>query len=388
MSTTPFPAAITTREEIDVILRDAAQAGASDVFVSSGEPVRMRVNGKIESLSNRAIRPTELTCWVTITYDDNPSGASRARSGTPLDYSYECHGRMGSGERLRWRVNVAGMLRSGRTELRVVMRRISSMPPKAESLGVPEALVAASDLLVRGLMIVTGPTGSGKSTTLSALLRRRLETPDDHVHLVTLEAPIEYVYQDVDVRNAVVTQIEVGRHLETFGRGVENALRQDPDLILVGETRDRETASALLQAAQTGHGVYTTLHTNGVAKTLIRMLEVFSAEERDVARESLIDAVQVVLAQRLLPSADGGRVAAYEYLVMGDEVKKRLREAQSLGFSAVLGNLVETEGVPMERYVENLTANGKITGQVRDDFLRRWHADTWTAPEETGRVVA
>jgi len=373
MDAMALPDAIVGREEIDAVLSMAAAAGASDVYVSTYEPVMMRVHGRIQDLAPRRVRANELNRWVTVTYDENPAGISRVRAGTPIDYSYECRERL-EGERLRWRVNAAGILKEGQTDVRVVMRRISSEPPTVEKLGTPENLVKASDHLARGLMIVTGPTGSGKSTTLSALLRRRVESEDDHVHLVTLESPVEYIYDDVPKRHAVVTQIEVGRHVESFERGVENALRQDPDLILVGETRDRETARAVLQAAQTGHGVYTTLHTNGVTKTLIRLLEVFPARERETARESLVDAVSVVMAQRLLPRVGGGRVAAFEYLIFDEDLKASLRGADN--FSSVLEGALHERGMPMGRYVGELLKAGVIDEKSHDDFMARWSMES------------
>jgi defect-in-organelle-trafficking protein DotB len=233
-------------------------------------------------------------------------------------------------KRTRWRVNAAGRMKRATPDVRVVLRRITSLPPSVKDVYLDQQLIDMATSLTKGMCIVTGPTGSGKSTTLAAILRYRIENPNDHCHIVTLEAPIEYSYDDVLAQNSVVTQIEIGLNLPSFAIGVENALRQDPDVILVGESRDRETISASLLAAQTGHALYTTSHDNGVANTMRRMLLVFPENEQRVRQYELTSALHLVLSQRLVPSTDGKRVALREWLIFDTDVKNMVRSTEDV----------------------------------------------------------
>ncbi len=367
-----LPGHYSTREDLDAVLRAARELGASDLYIGGNEPIRARIHGRLLEMTRRRLNPGEARRMMVVSYDDDASIESIIGAGGELDYSYECTSRDGM-PRLRWRANACGRLLHGQNDLRVVLRHIETIPPTVEKLELPAAVVSESDALTRGLVVVTGPTGSGKSTTLGALLRRRVENPADHVHLITLESPIEYVYDEVAPNNSVVTQREIGRHTESFARGVVNALRQDPDLILVGETRDRATAEAGLLAAQTGHGVYTTTHTNGVANTLDRLLAAFPQEERELAKAAMIDTVHLVVSQRLIPTLDGRRAAVWEYLVLDGDIKARLRRARDL-FTAVQTALLE-QGQPMMSDVRTKAESGLVAVAELQRFEQLWRLE-------------
>jgi defect-in-organelle-trafficking protein DotB len=309
------------------LLAHVAAREGSDVHIGGDEPIRARIHGLITELTPRRITSEEAFDLLVQAYGGNASAEARVRAGDRVDTSFEC---ATGATRTRWRVNAAGRMKRATPDLRIVLRRITSVPPQSKDIGLEPELVEVATSLQKGMCVITGPTGSGKSTTLAAILRRRIEDPKDHSHIVTLEAPIEYSYDDVECRNSVVTQIEIGLNLPSFAVGVENALRQDPDVILVGESRDFETINASLLAAQTGHALYTTSHDNGVANTMRRMLRAFPAAERAVAQLEFTSALHMVLSQRLIPSTDGRRVALREYLVFDSAVKDLIRSADDV----------------------------------------------------------
>lgn len=312
---------------LDYLLAYANEAQGSDIHIGGEEPIRIRIHGKLVTVTPRPITASEAFDLLVQAYGNNQSAESRIRAGDRVDTSYECT--MGT-NKSRWRVNASGRMKRATPDVRIVLRRITSLPPSVKDVYLDDKLIDVATNLTKGMCIVTGPTGSGKSTTLAAILRYRIENPDDHCHIVTLEAPIEYSYDDVRSKNSVVTQIEVGINLKSFAVGVENALRQDPDIILVGESRDHETINASLLAAQTGHALYTTSHDNGVANTMRRILRVFPESEREVTQLELSSVLHMVLSQRLVPSTDGKRVALREWLVFDSDVKNIVRSADDV----------------------------------------------------------
>lgn len=324
---TALPLYFNEPKALDRLLSFANESDGSDVHIGGEEPIRMRVHGKLVDVTSRPISSNEAFDLLVQSYGNNQSAEARIRAGDRVDTSYECT--MGE-KRTRWRVNASARMKRATPDLRIVLRRITSLPPSVEDVYLDKRLIEVATNLQKGMCIVTGPTGSGKSTTLAAILRYRIENPNDHCHIVTLEAPIEYSYDDVVSQHSVVTQIEIGLNLPSFHVGVENALRQDPDVILVGESRDHETINASLLAAQTGHALYTTSHDNGVANTMRRMLRAFPANEREVAQLELTSALHLVLSQRLVPSTDGKRVALREWLIFDAEVKNMVRSADDV----------------------------------------------------------
>jgi len=324
---TSLPTYFNEPKSLDRLLAFANESEGSDVHIGGEEPIRVRVHGHIRDVTTRPISSSEAFDLLVQAYGNNQSAEARIRAGDRVDTSYECA--LGD-KRTRWRVNAAGRMKRATPDVRIVLRRITSLPPSVKDVYLDQHLIDIATSLTKGMCIVTGPTGSGKSTTLAAILRYRIENPNDHCHIVTLEAPIEYSYDDVMAQNSVVTQIEIGLNLPSFAIGVENALRQDPDVILVGESRDRETISASLLAAQTGHALYTTAHDNGVANTMRRMLLVFPENEQKVRQYELTSALHLVLSQRLVPSTDGKRVALREWLIFDTDVKNMVRSTEDV----------------------------------------------------------
>jgi len=295
------------------LLRMTAEAKASDIHLKVGRPPVLRVHGRLVPQNTYApLREADLNCY----FEQIASAEERAifAEELELDFSYALDGVA------RFRVNAARQ----RNSLSLVMRRLDEVIPPIDSLGIP---AICKDLVMRprGLVLVTGITGSGKSTTLASMINYRNQR--DACRIVTVEDPIEYVFED---DRALITQRELGDDTTSFAAAVKHSLRQDPDVILVGEMRDLETIGAALTAAETGHLVLSTLHTAGAALTVDRMIDAFPPHQQQQVRIQLADILLGVLSQTLLPRADGnGRVPAVEVMIATSAVRNLIREGKS-----------------------------------------------------------
>ena len=293
------------------IIKAAVDRGASDLHIKAGDVFRARIDGKLVPLTKQRLTPDQTR---SIALQLIPSEEDRARVDKIRDY--DCSwGMPGIG---RFRVNI---LRQ-RSSFMIVMRVIPFDVPSFESLKLPTVLaqVAAAE---RGMILVTGVTGSGKSSTMAAIINHINQT--QHKHILTLENPLEFLHRDV---NCSVTQREIGTDTDDFRMGLRAALRQDPDVVLIGEMRDSETIDTAMKAAETGHLLISTLHTPDAVTTISRIVAMFPPEEQEIARIRLADNLQAVISQRLLPRADGkGRAAALEILIATGTVRDMIRDA-------------------------------------------------------------
>ncbi len=328
------------RESLDALLRTLVSVGASDILLVSESPVRAYFRGRWETVGTRAVKTHELADILNAI--DMANASSMVASGAARNIAYEVS--LGNRDsRLRFRVNATGTRRSGPRDLKIVLRSIPDTPPTLESMGLPPELVAALFPL-DGLVGVAGATGSGKSTALAAILREKLERGG--CHIATAEAPIEFVYDKVETRDTgIIVQSEVPTHHPSFGKAVEEMLRQKPDVILVGESRDAETIANTVLACQTGHAAYTTVHTNGVGETIGRMAEAFPGAERDAVASKILAAMRVLVHQRLVRKADGsGRVPVREWLVFDRDIKRTLMDSPWSNWPFVIGDILEKKG--------------------------------------------
>jgi twitching motility protein PilT len=284
---------------MEKIIKAAVDRGASDLHIKAGDVFRARIDGKLVPLTKQRLTPDQTKA---IALRLIASEEDRARIDKIRDY--DCSwGMPGIG---RFRVNI---LRQ-RSSFMIVMRVIPFDVPTFESLRLP-AVLAQIASAERGMILVTGVTGSGKSSTMAAIVNHINQT--QHRHILTLESPIEFLHRDI---NCSVTQREVGTDTDDFRMGLRAALRQDPDVILIGELRDAEAIDTAMKAAETGHLLISTLHTPDAVTTVSRIVAMFPPEEQEIARLRLAEALQAVVSQRLLPRADGhGRVAALEILI-------------------------------------------------------------------------
>jgi twitching motility protein PilT len=300
---------------VEKIIQAAVERGASDLHIKAGDVFRARIDGKLVPLTKQRLTP-EQTKAIALRFIPNEEDRARVDKIQDYDCSW---GAPGIG---RFRVNI---LRQ-RSSFMIVMRVIPFEVPSFESLGLPVVLqqVAAAE---RGMILVTGVTGSGKSSTLAALVNHINRTM--HKHIVTLENPIEFLHRDV---TSSLTQREIGTDTESFKSGLRAALRQDPDVILIGEMRDAETIDTAMKASETGHLLLSTLHTPDATTTISRVIAMFPPEEQAIVRVRLADALHAVVSQRLLPKKDGhGRVAALEIMQVTATIRDLILDPNRTG---------------------------------------------------------
>jgi twitching motility protein PilT len=305
-------AAFGGKYSIDDLLERTVAAGASDLHVTAGCEPAIRVNGVLERLEDLgALTPADtqqLLYRITSTEQQKHLEIKRQ-----LDMSYAVAGLA------RFRVNVYFQRESLGAAFRLIPARLKTL----EELGLPPVLHELATK-PRGLVLVTGPTGSGKSTTLAAMIDEINSTRRDHI--MTIEDPIEFVHRH---KRCIVNQREIGPDATTFAEALRGALRQDPDVILLGEMRDLETIATALTAAETGHLVFATLHTQDAPSTVDRLIDVFPAAQQEQVRVQIASTLQAVITQTLIPRADGnGRIAALEILIPDDAVRNLIRQAK------------------------------------------------------------
>jgi defect-in-organelle-trafficking protein DotB len=315
---------------------------ASDITIQTNESIFVEVYGRLLRVTNRKLSNTEVGELLNAIY--GPNATTQLLSGTDVDTHYEF--RPNRTDRFRYRVNGTGCTVEGHDGIQITLRAIPTAPPSLTELGL-EAEILGAIAPPQGVVYVTGATGSGKSTLLASIIRDITEREDGDRKVLTYESPIEFVFDTIEMPSSVVSQSEIPRHLPTFAAGVRNALRRKPRLIMVGEARDPETISAALEAALTGHPVYTTLHSNGVAETMRRLVTSFPADERHGRTIDIIETVRLIIWQQLVPTVDGKRVALKEFLVFDEKIRDTLLEADLDQVTAVTRKLVKEYGQVM-----------------------------------------
>ena len=293
---------------IDKLLHTVVNRGASDLHLAVGQPPVLRLHGRLVKLETKVLEPDDTVALMKSITPDRCQQELQEQGGTDFGFAF--------GDMARFRVSV--FKQKGYTGL--VLRQIPLDMMSMDQLGTPAVL---ADLIMRprGLVLVTGPTGSGKTTTLAAAINYLNENVDHHI--ITIEDPIEFYHKH---KKATINQREIGVDVPSFAEAIRRALRQDPDVILVGELRDLETIEAAITAAETGHIVFGTLHTTGAQGTVNRIIDVFPAHQQEQIRTQLSVALIGILAQALLPKIGGGRVAAYEMLVITPAIANLIRE--------------------------------------------------------------
>ena len=375
--------AATHQRGIEQIIKAAIDRSASDLHIKAGDVFRARIDGKLVPFTKQRLTPeqTRAIAQHLIANDEDRARLDKLRD-------YDCSwGMPGVG---RFRVNI---LRQ-RSSFMIVMRVIPFDVPTFDTLKLPAILttVAAAE---RGMILVTGVTGSGKSSTMAALVNHINQTQQKHV--VTLENPIEFLHRDI---NSSVTQREIGVDTDGFRAGLHAALRQDPDVVMIGEMPDAETIDTALKAAETGHLVISSLHTPDAVSTITRLVSMFPAEEQEVARMRLCEALQAVVSQRLLPRPDGhGRVPAVEVLIcttaardlikdpartpeLHDYIRDAREQFGMQTFDQHLIDLAMDEVVTYEAAVAAATNPEEFERQLRDE---RRHARVAAPVEATPR---
>lgn len=341
------------KQELDVWLQSAVEMQVSDIHLIENIPPMYRLHGGLQPIegapiltSERISAMAESICTEKQWHEFNQAGE--------VDLAYELK------DISRFRVNVFKQLGA----VAIALRQIPIGIPSLDSLGVPDVLRRMIHKS-QGLFLVTGPTGSGKSTTLAAMLDYLNDSKKTHV--LTLEDPVEYVHKH---KKSIISQREVGRDTESFSNGLRAALRQDPDVILVGEMRDFETISIALTAAETGHLVLGTLHTSSAPSTIERIVDVFPSEQQAQVRTQLAGALVGILSQRLLPTRDGkGRVAATEMLVNKKGIASIIRSGKTHQINNML-QMGKSDGMhTMSNSIQRLTQAGRVDADIAATYL-------------------
>ncbi|MDK2810833.1 MAG: twitching motility protein PilT [Petroclostridium sp.] len=334
---------------IDELLKHTVEKGASDLHITVGIPPIMRLHGKLIPIGEHKLMPEDTERYIRQILNESQLKAFQEKGEMDLSFSLAGIG--------RFRVNVFKQ----RGTMAAAIRLVASKIPNPEDLGLPSSVIELSKK-TRGLILVTGPTGSGKSTTLASLINLINHERADHI--LTLEDPIEYLHRH---HKSIVNQREIGHDSQSYANALRAALRQDPDVILVGEMRDLETISIAITAAETGHLVLSTLHTVGAAKTIDRIIDVFPPSQQQQIRIQMSTVLQAVISQQLLPRRDkSGRVAAIEVMIANPAIRNLIREGKTHQITSSIQTGLKFGMQTMDGALADLYRKGIIT---REDAM-------------------
>lgn len=330
--------------DMNELLAFSVEQKASDVHIAAGIPPKLRIHGKLVEVEGPKFTPADAAACIGATMNDRHKEILRNKG--EVDFSYA------SPETGRFRVNVY----MDRGNMAAAYRRVETEIPRPDMLGIPQSVIEMYKKK-RGLVLVTGPTGSGKSTTLASIINKANENRADHI--ITMEDPIEYVHTH---KKSVVNQREVGMDTLSYANSLRAALRQDPDIILLGEMRDLETISNAITAAETGHLVFSTLHTIGAASTIDRIIDVFPTSQQQQTRIQLAMILECVVSQQLIPTVDGnGRVAAFEVMIGSPAIRSLIREAKVHQIQSTIQTSKSLGMITMDDYLYDLYVQGQIS---------------------------
>jgi len=328
--------------DVDNILRMVVSRNCSDIHFHVGRPPTVRLDGRLRSFDMPSLTPEDTRDVMKSVAPERCLPEIEEQGGADFAYPFE------NGARFRTAVY------NQRGNISVVMRLLPDRMMTFEQIGLPMSI---KNLLLkpRGLVLVTGPTGSGKTTTLATMIDF-INVEQDR-HIITIEDPIEYYHQH---KKSIVSQREVGVDVGTFGQATIKALRQDPDVVLVGEMRDLDTMEAAIMAAETGHLVFSTLHTTGASKTVNRIIDAFPMQQQEQIRTQLSTGLLAVISQELLPKIGGGRVAAFEIMVMTSSIAHLVRENQVHKINSDIQTGKRHGMVLLDDFLLDLYRNGKV----------------------------
>nr|WP_250808564.1 ATPase, T2SS/T4P/T4SS family [Neorhizobium tomejilense] len=354
------------KDSFDDLLRWCGDRKASDITITPDQHVLAEIGGKLCRVTNRTVSASEIENCVRYVYGEN--GPAEVLAGNDLDPSHEVRVK---GQRLRrYRINITPGRIVGGIGMQMTIRTLPSSPIPIENLGVePELLKATRP--TNGIIFICGPTGSGKSTLMSSIIRMIVERPDANEKVLEYSSPIEYVFDEVDMPSSTVFQTHVGRHLKPRETGesqwayaARNSLRRKPTIIVLGEARDAETIEEAVKISQEGHLTYSTMHTNSVAETINRAINVFPHEVRDRMSIDLMGALRMIVVQILVPKVGGGKIACREFIVFDPKARERFLKTKQTAWPVLIQRLLtqsEVVGKTMLKSALELLAAGKIT---------------------------
>lgn len=350
------PTELPTAIKIETLLEECIRRNASDLHIQVGLPPILRVDGSLLPIPNTPVLKSEAVSKLIFSTLDSMQREVLSKD-KEFDYSFSF------GDIARFRVNAF----NEKGNLAAAFRLIPTKMPTIEDLGMPQVISSFAEY-PRGLVLVTGPTGSGKSTTLAAIINK-INT-EKAVHILTIEDPIEFTHKS---KRSLVAQREVHYDTFSFSRALKSALREDPDVVLLGEMRDLETISSAITIAETGHLVFATLHTNSASQSIDRMIDVFPAEQQPQIRSQLSGILMAVCSQRLIPAIGGGRVVAAEIMIANSAVRSIIREGKTHQLDTAI-QTGATEGMQtMDRTLAKLVQQGTITYDDARDYAVDMH---------------
>lgn len=337
--------------KVQDLLIEAKEKGASDLHLNIGIPPILRLNGKLAKTRFHVLNAEDVHKMIySLISDEQKKLFEKDRQ---LDFSYEMK------DVSRFRINVFRHRLGEAAAIRLIPTEIKSV----SELGLPDVISSLAEK-DKGIILATGPTGSGKSTTLAALID--IINTNRYEHIISIEDPIEFIHQH---KNCIMSQREIGEHTNSFASALRVALREDPDVILVGEMRDLETISMALRAAETGHLVFSTLHTNSAADTIERMINAFPAHQQAQARMQVSGTIEAVIAQTLIPTADGlGRIVAAELMLATPAIRNLIRDEKIYQIPSTIQISRNIGMQSLDQSLKDLLMEGKIT---REDAIRK-----------------
>ncbi len=339
---------------MDRLLQACVAQGASDLHIVVGRPPVLRIDGSLRSLETKVLEPDDTTALMKSITPDKNQQELQEEGGTDYGFAY--------GDQARFRVSVFRQ----KGNLSIVLRRIPTNIMTFEEIGLPK-ICAALCRRPRGMFLVTGPTGCGKTTTLATMINYINENLDRHI--ITIEEPIEYYHSH---KKSIINQRAVGMDVPSFGEALRRILRQDPDVILVGELRDLETIESAVRAAETGHLVFATVHTTSAAGTITRLIDVFPVDQQEQIRIQLSSNLIAVLSQALCPLATGrGRIAAYEFMVVTPAIANLIRENKTYRIDSSIQTGKKLGMQLLDEHLWRLYDSGRITLQEMLDKSRQ-----------------
>ena len=335
-------------------LRASMERKASDVHYSVGRPIMLRIDGDLVELDDNVLKPDDVESYFVPILSEKQKKELETEGEIDLAYSLASVG--------RFRLNV--FLQRG--TYAAALRLLPFDIPSPEKLSIPQAVVEMTNKK-RGLVLVTGPTGSGKSTTLASMIN--VINQEKPVHIITLEDPIEYPHRS---KKAVVVQREIGLDTQGYAQALRAALRQDPDIILLGEMRDLDTISTAVTAAETGHLVFSTLHTIGAAATIDRVVDVFPPHQQEQIRIQLATVLECVVSQQLMPmeGKEGGRCAAFEVMIANPAIRNLIREGKTFQIPSMMQTNRKAGMITMDDSLFELYSSRKISGETALTFAQ------------------
>lgn len=354
------------RNDLNDFIIWAVNNETSDITIQNEEQIICEIHGRMHRVTNRRLTRTEVMEIIVEIYQSD-GAISQLNSGKEIDGPWYI--RTSRSETLRFRINITSILADSHNGYSITIRTIKNTPPELKDLNLPQNIL---DNLShpQGIILIAGGTGSGKSTFLASIIADKLKKDDSHLKILTYEAPIEYVYDDIEKPTSIISQTEIYHHLPNFTAGIRNALRRKPSIILVGEMRDAETIGEGITAASTGHLLFGTVHSNGVAETIRRMVNVFPSEERNSRAMDILTSIKLIIAQRLLPSTDGKRVAIREYLVFNQEIVDKLIDIEPSKLTYETRKLVLQYGQTFEQDAQAKYNEGLITEKILHEIKK------------------